>query len=206
MIRLPFRMKWEILKSITGIVEWLTILFFFMLSNCASDMICLFSSTVGDRPRKWQSLSTSRSVSYKTKHQDTPGAQRQAWSIATNNPTTLNKPLSCLRRTYSGGLNTSVFSSTSHSRGRTRIQTPLKNTAVHSYSSFILYLWLKWKCFLRTLSLHESAEVTAPFSDFWLKLIHAIKVEIGHGVVFGITGHVNDLHREQKYSITFFFF
>lgn len=54
------------------------------------------------------------------------------------------------------------------------------------------------KCFLRTLSLHESAEVAAPVSGFWLKLIHAIKVEIGHGVVFGIPGHINDLRRKTK--------
>lgn len=80
----------------------------------------------------------------------TPGHTRSSETSVVdgdNNPTTLNKPLSCLRRTYSGGLNTSVFSSTSHSRGRTRIQTPLKNTAVHSYSSFILYLWYQMKVF-----------------------------------------------------------
>lgn len=125
MIRLPFRIKGEMLKSIAAILEWLTMSFFFILSNCASDMICLFSSVVGDRSRKWQSLSTSRSVSYKSEVQDTPAAQ-QAWWVVTNNPSALNKPLSCLRRTCNEGLNKSVFSSTSRSRGRTRIQTPLK--------------------------------------------------------------------------------
>lgn len=107
-----------------GTVEWLTMLFFFMLSNSASDMICLFSSTVGDRPRKWQILSTSRLVSCETERRET-SAQRKTSLVVTIRPTTLHQPRSCLRRTCNGALNTSVFSATSRSRDRTRIQTPL---------------------------------------------------------------------------------
>lgn len=53
----------------------------------------------------------------------------------------------------------------------------------------------------RTFSLQESLKVAAPGSSLWLDLVHGIKVEIWHHVVFAIAGHVDDLRKEPDTSI-----
>ena len=50
--------------------------------------------------------------------------------------------------------------------------------------------------FILTLSVHESLQVAAPVSWLWLGHVHAIKVEVGHGIVFGVTSHIDNLFKE----------
>lgn len=41
----------------------------------------------------------------------------------------------------------------------------------------------------------ESLQVTRPVSRFWLYRIHTVKVKVGHNIVLGIAGYIENLQR-----------
>ncbi len=60
-------------------------------------------------------------------------------------------------------------------------------------------------CFVHTVSLHELVDVAVPVSRFWLGQVHASKVIVRDGIVFGIASHIDHLQKKKKnlaYKVT----
>lgn len=189
---LPFLIKWDILKSITETTEWLTMLFFFILSKCTPSNIFFFSSSEGDKARKLHSLSSSRPVSWKQRDRDKGKVPL----------TTYDQPLET--RNYRSQvfvehvmefimalflLPPAVHMVIPGSKHHLRNTIHAKIT---SYLCSALMILLS-RDYVPTFSFHESVEEAAPVSGIRLSLVHTIKVIIWDHVVFGIASHIDHL-------------